>query len=95
MFGFEEIARFTHDVESVLDRVRNGELPVTKELLTLTLKAKDHLHTLLQEPQRGTPESRAASDALLKEFREYLKENAADTVPSEEQSTSSRGNAQR
>ncbi len=72
MFGFEEIARFTHDVETVLDRVRNGVIPVSRELLTLTLKAKDHIHYLLQEPPEGSPESRIRSDALLDQFRSYL-----------------------
>lgn len=80
MFGFEEIARFTHDVETVLDRVRNGELPVTKELLTLTLRAKDHIHTLLEGPREGTPESRAASDALLVLFKQYLAPQPAVTA---------------
>ncbi|KHK02757.1 chemotaxis protein CheA [Desulfovibrio sp. TomC] len=73
MFGFDEISRFTHDVETVLDRVRSGELPMTKELLTLTLEAKDHILSLLEAPRdsAGT-ELRAASDALLASFAAYL-----------------------
>lgn len=81
MFGFEEIARFTHDVETVLDRVRNGEVSFTKELLTLTLQAKDHVHALLQEPPEGTPESRARSDTLLASFRNYLPGAGGDAKP--------------
>lgn len=30
MFGFTEISRFTHDVETVFDHVRNGNLQVSK-----------------------------------------------------------------
>jgi two-component system chemotaxis sensor kinase CheA len=73
MFGFDEISRFTHDVETVLDRVRSAELPVTRELLTLTLAAKDHILTLLEAP-RGVAkdEQRAASDTLLASFATYL-----------------------
>jgi len=51
MFGFEEISRFTHGVETVLDRVRAGQIPVTKELLSLTLAARDHILGLLDIPQ--------------------------------------------
>ncbi|MCJ7603211.1 MAG: Hpt domain-containing protein, partial [Desulfobulbaceae bacterium] len=30
MFGFDEIAAFTHEVETVFDLVRNGKMAVTK-----------------------------------------------------------------
>ena len=47
MFGFEEIARFTHEVETVFDLVRNGEIPVTKDLINHSLAARDHIRSLL------------------------------------------------
>ena len=39
MFGFDDIAAFTHDVETVYDLVRGGKIPVTKPLIDLTLSA--------------------------------------------------------
>lgn len=47
MFGFEEISRFTHEIETTFDMVRNGRLPVTPQLLNATLAAGDHIKTLL------------------------------------------------
>jgi two-component system, chemotaxis family, sensor kinase CheA len=47
MFGFDEISSFTHEVETVFDLVRNGRLPVTKELINLTLAARDQVRNLL------------------------------------------------
>ncbi len=47
MFGFDEIAKFTHEVETVFDQVRNGKLPVTKELISLTLEARDQIRVML------------------------------------------------
>ena len=47
MFGFEDIAGFTHHVETVLDRVRDGAVPVSKELIDLTLASRDHIYALL------------------------------------------------
>lgn len=47
MFGFDEIASFTHEVETVFDMVRNGKMIVTKRLLDLTLKSRDHISYLL------------------------------------------------
>ena len=74
MFGFEEISRFTHDVETVLDRVRAGVLPVTSELLTLTLAAKDHILALLESPEGASPDLREASNDLLASFAAFLPE---------------------
>ncbi len=47
MFGFDDISTFTHDVESVFEHVRNGQLKVSRELLDLTLTARDHISYLL------------------------------------------------
>ena len=47
MFGFDEIATFTHEVETVFDLVRNGKMTVSKRLLDLTLKSRDHICYLL------------------------------------------------
>jgi len=49
MFGFDDIAAFTHEVETVFDKVRNGLFPVCKDLLDLTLAARDHILLLLED----------------------------------------------
>ena len=77
MFGFEEISRFTHAVETVLDRVRAGLIPVDKALLNLTLSARDHILALLDIPHdQVTEATRAASDALLEAFAPFLPDDA-------------------
>ena len=53
MFGFEDIAGFTHNVESVFDLVRSGRIPVTRELVNLTLSARDHIRELLDASVSG------------------------------------------
>jgi len=47
MFGFERISRFTHEVETVYDLVRNEKMSVTRELVDLTLAARDIIRCLL------------------------------------------------
>ncbi len=47
MFGFDEVAAFTHEVETIFDLVRNGEMSASKELVTLSLRARDHIRILL------------------------------------------------
>jgi two-component system chemotaxis sensor kinase CheA len=57
MFGFDAIAEFTHDVETVFDMVRSGEIKVTKPLLDLTFAARDHITLLLGDNQANPEEA--------------------------------------
>lgn len=50
MFGYDKVAGFTHHVESALDQVRTGHLPVTSDLLSLVLDARDQIKVLLVNP---------------------------------------------
>ena len=60
MFGFEDIASFTHEVETVFDLARNGQISVSKELLDLTLLARDHILAMLEgEDHSGEERARA------------------------------------
>jgi len=67
MFGFDEISKFAHNVENVLDEVRDGSLPVTSELINLTLKARDHIRGLLVEEDNPALEKEVVSG--LDEYR--------------------------
>jgi two-component system chemotaxis sensor kinase CheA len=49
MFGFEELAAFTHDLETAFDEVRNGRLEVSSALIDLTLAALDQIRAMLEE----------------------------------------------
>lgn len=51
MFGFENISNFTHHVETVFDRVREGELVVEKKLIDLTLAASDQIKRMVDEKE--------------------------------------------
>ena len=71
MFGYAELARFSHDVETVFDKVRAGELELDSALLGLTLTAKDHIGKLLSSPD-ASPDDVVASDDILARLRPYL-----------------------
>jgi len=47
MFGFEEVAAFTHNLENAFDGIRTGRLHVTPELIDLTLAALDQIKVML------------------------------------------------
>ncbi|MBT8763882.1 chemotaxis protein CheA [Desulfohalobiaceae bacterium Ax17] len=48
MFGFDDISKFTHELETVFDQVREGKIKVGKDLLDLTLKARDLILAMLE-----------------------------------------------
>ena len=49
MFGFEDLAAFTHNLETAFDEVRNGRLQISSELVDLTLSALDQIRAMLEE----------------------------------------------
>ena len=68
MFGFDAIAAFTHEIETVYDRVREGKIPVTPDLVSLTLSACDQIWKMLGDE----PADAAAQGRILAAFREKL-----------------------
>ncbi len=72
MFGFDEIAGFTHEVETVFDLVRNGKMAVTKQLLNLTLRARDHIKILLDASISGGDIDRPEGDAIIAGLKQLV-----------------------
>ncbi len=72
MFGFETISKFTHEVETVLDQCRAGTLPITKDFIGLTLKARDHLRRLLEFEEPPPREVVADGETILARYRDYV-----------------------
>ncbi|MGX5777453.1 chemotaxis protein CheA [Methylorubrum zatmanii] len=65
MFGFEQVAAFTHDFETAFDRVRRGEVRVSVDLVNVSLSAKDHIRTLIEDPDATAP---VIGEAILAEL---------------------------
>jgi len=55
MFGLDDVSGFTHALESLLDRLRSGEIRVTQKLTDLLLQATDLLRELLAAAESGAP----------------------------------------
>jgi len=69
MFGFDDIAQFTHEIETVFDKVRDGHLPVTRPLLDLTFQAKDHVRLLFENDGGDLSCFLSTGDVILEGFR--------------------------
>lgn len=79
MFGFNAVSEFTHEVESAMDQVRNGIMPVTNELIDLMLKARDHIRDMLDAGSDITEEINQASQSLIKSFKGFVTRNGGAT----------------
>jgi len=89
------IERFMHVVENALDKLRNGAITVSPELIGLLLPCCDHLGVLLDRVVAGTssePDAtlQAAGDALLHRLREHIGEgdDAAGSLATASNNTS-------
>jgi two-component system, chemotaxis family, sensor kinase CheA len=67
MFGFDDIAAFTHHVENAFDQVRSGKLTATPDLISLTLASVDQIKTMLdQAAGKGTANPATSAQILAK-----------------------------
>ncbi|MFZ6691728.1 chemotaxis protein CheW [Undibacterium sp. SXout20W] len=68
LFGLDHIVSFTHVLESLLDKVRDGEIPISAKLVAALLPCRDHLSLLIDRIAVGdlsaSPELTAAGAEL-------------------------------
>ncbi len=74
IFGFEDLVKFAHVFETVLDAMRGGKLAATQEIVDRLLQANDVLSDLIGMSRSGEAippdhgcESRAALEQILRE----------------------------
>lgn len=73
MFGFDAVASFTHEVETVFEQVRNGAMAVTKELINTSLAAKDLIRAMLNALDGEDPEIGREADRIVGDLRQILR----------------------
>lgn len=76
LFGLDVIVRFTHVVENVLDRLRDGVINASPELVSVLLPCRDHISSLVEaiaaDEPADTPTLNQAGDALLSRLQPFL-----------------------
>jgi two-component system chemotaxis sensor kinase CheA len=87
-FGFKEMAAFTHVLESVLDRLRHGELAITFEMVDVFLRSCDVLKAQLAAYREGvsaadvsTRESVAELEVLKNAEQSVASQNGVEPAP--------------
>lgn len=84
MFGFDDIAAFTHTIETVYDLIREGKLSVTGELISLTLKACDQIKAMLSASEGGEAADGALTSELVNAFKGLMPGEGNENVKTPE-----------
>lgn len=85
--GFNKMAELTHKMEDVLSEFRNGELKVTKDVVTVLFKCLDTLEQMLKNIEDGVDDDTSIDDIM--EELEKIADNAKNgqSEPKEEEKT--------
>ncbi|MDH5527889.1 MAG: chemotaxis protein CheA [Nitrospirota bacterium] len=76
--GFTDLAGFTHTVENVLDRVRENQLAVSRELISVLLSSVDCMARQLDAAMgEGDPPGEGELSTLVDELNSYLGDTVA------------------
>src|ERR1700744_4476936 len=85
LFGLDAVVTFTHVVESVLDRVRDGTVTLDEPLVVLMLASGDYIGRLVDGVERGEPQADPKTEpegaALLGRLQTYLAGEAPPAAP--------------
>jgi two-component system chemotaxis sensor kinase CheA len=80
MFGFDDLAAFTHKLENAFDEVRNGRLAITPELVDLTLAALDQIRAMVEESAGTQAADPAVCAEILAKVRRLAGASAEETA---------------
>lgn len=69
---FHEVAAFTHELETIFDKIRSGKVSVTKEIISLTLSARDVIEAMFSVYYRGGSFDQEKGPEILASFRKLL-----------------------
>lgn len=81
MFGFNEVASFTHTLETLLDELRGGRMEVTAPICEGLLQSVDQIRGMLTSVQKQQPFDPAVANALKAEFTRIIEEKKSGGAP--------------
>ena len=81
-FGLCEVARFTHSLENLLDRMRDGTVEASPERLDLLMRSTDVLRGLIESSKSGA-QAPPGVEEVLTELNDMLGHDAIPVAASE------------
>ncbi|MCG8908476.1 chemotaxis protein CheW [Pseudomonas sp. DP-17] len=74
MFGFDDLTAVTHELETLLDRIRCGQTALHVDMIGVFLEARDVLQRLLDAHRSQVPDPDAPVAATVERLRAWLAE---------------------
>jgi len=81
MCGLTVVADFTHHIETLLDRVRSGEISATPKLADLVLASRDQVSALIAAEQGGQPAVIGSSERMIERLTAFAIEGGLEEAP--------------
>ncbi|CAK0773736.1 two-component system, chemotaxis family, sensor kinase CheA [Azospirillaceae bacterium] len=75
MYGYTDVADFTHHLETVLEKVRDQKISVTKPLIDQILAARDQIILMLNAADGGPQADKAVVRRIVAALQSFLPEN--------------------
>ncbi|MEG6659519.1 chemotaxis protein CheA, partial [Pseudomonas aeruginosa] len=72
-FGFDDITAVTHELETLLDRIRCGQMHLRPDMISSFLEARDVLQRLLDAHRSGSPDPGVPLLETVERLRGWLR----------------------
>ncbi len=86
LFGFDHIIHFTHIVENVLDDMRNCLIPTSSDLITVLMRSRDYIITLLDGLADDFEGDKVEEEELIQLLKAFKAGDAAPATSEVEES---------
>ncbi len=83
MFGLAKIAEFVHDLETIYDKIRQGEMQLTREILNTTLASFDHLNLIIIDSELEDPTNKENHDQLIYQIHQFIQKKSVTPTTTE------------
>lgn len=69
MFGYDTIAKFTHTIEAVFDLIRSEKIKANKDIVDLTLLARDQIQIMINSDEEEIPKE---TDQIIRSLEKFI-----------------------
>mgnify|MGYP006267263663 CR=1 FL=1 len=81
MYGSTKVADFIHDLETIYDKIRSGEISINKDIIENTFAALDHLKNIVRDPEITDEIDQKTHEELTAKIGKTLNEASAGEMP--------------
>jgi two-component system chemotaxis sensor kinase CheA len=72
MFGLSTIAEFVHDLETIYDKIRIGEMQLSKSLIDCTFLCLDHLKNIIRDSELTENANKENHQKLILQITDFI-----------------------